>query len=78
MKVTAILKDDVSISDALQTFIDIAEIENRIENDPHTNKHYILKEGKMWKKGDGTGKYWELFCNSREAQRDAREIFNID
>ena len=77
MKVTATLKKGVTFEEAMNVLVDIANKNQRIEDDLHTNKHYILKDGKMWKKGDGTGKYWDLFCNSREAQKDTRDTINI-
>ena len=75
MEVTLALKDGVKFIDAVQSIINIIDEDKRIEADPHTNEHYDLKDGRMWMKGDGTGKYWELFCNQREGHRDAREIF---
>ena len=78
MKITATLKKDVTLEEAMNELVDIANKNQKIEDDPHTNKHYDLLNGRMWMKGDGIGKYWGLFCNQREAQRDAREIFNID
>ena len=77
MKINIGIKKGVSIEDAMNTLVEIATINQRIEADPHTNKHYDLIKGKMWMRGDGTGKYWELLCNSREAHRDSREIFGL-
>ena len=49
----------------------------RIETDIHTNKHYDLIKGKMWIKGNATGKFWSLLCNSRDAQKEARNILKL-
>ena len=76
MKLKATLKPGVSFTEALETLADLTEKEERIENDPHTNKHYILMGGRMWYKGHATGKYWELFCNSREGHIDARNVLS--
>jgi len=77
MQIKATVKEGVKIEDALQLLTDIIEKEIEIRSDPHTNKCYDLINGKMWHRGDGVGKSWELFCNSREGQRDAKEIINI-
>lgn len=77
MKINIGIKKDVSIEEAMNVLVEIAAINQRIENDLHTNKHFELINGRMWMKGDGTGKYWELFCNQREAYRDSRETFNL-
>ena len=56
----------------------IFENNRRIEEDIHTNKHYALIKGRMWMKGNGTGKYWSLLCNSRDAQKDVRLILGLN
>lgn len=77
MKIIFTIKDDVSLNDTMKTLAQIYQIEEKIRNDPHTNKHYILKDGKMWIIGDGTGKYLELLFNSRKAQKQALEMMKI-
>ena len=56
------------------------EEERRIEEDVHTNRHYDLIKGRMWMKGNGsgTGKYWSMLCNSRDAQKDARLMLGLN
>jgi len=78
MKISATLKKNVMLEEAMNVLVDIAMTNQRIEDDPHTNKHYDLRDGRMWMKGDGIGKYWELFCNSRDGHRDSREMFGYD
>lgn len=77
MKITITPKDGVSLTDALNALIEVQKINRRIEEDIHTNKHYELRNGRIWHKGDATGKYWELLCNSHEAQRKAHEMMRI-
>ena len=77
MKIKIDIKEGVTITKAMNIIVEIASINQKIEDEVHTNKHYVLRNGIMWKKGDGTGKYWDLHCNSREGQRDAREMFGF-
>ncbi len=77
MKIRMKLKEGVSFCDAIKVLDDIFDKEKRIKNDIHTNKHFVLMKGRMCKIGDGTGKYWELLCNSRIAQAQAHELMRI-
>lgn len=77
MEIKICIKEGVTVEDAMNTLVKIAAISQKIEVDIHTNKHYELRNGRMWMKGDGTGKYWDLLCNSRDGQRDAKDIMNI-
>lgn len=74
MKATFTLKPGVSLVDGLECIKKAMLDSQRIENDVHTNKHYELIKGKISKKGDGVGLYWELLCNSRKAHRQAQEM----
>lgn len=74
MKLTMRLRNGVTIEESMKILEQVAERDARIQRDPHTNRHYELKGGRIWKKGDGTGMYWELLCNSRKAQRQAMEM----
>lgn len=77
MKIKIGIKDGVTVSEAMNILVHIANENQRIKNDIHTNKYYDLIKGKMWFKGDGVGKMWDLFCNSREGQQNAKETLNI-
>ena len=54
------------------------EEDRRIEKDVRTNRYYDLIKGRMWMKGNATGKYWSLLCNSRDAKKDARLILGLN
>jgi len=74
MRIEIEIKKDVNIIEAFKMFQQIREDDERIENDVHTDKHYVLRNGKMWLKGDGTGKWWDWLCRSREAHYHARKM----
>lgn len=78
MKIKIAPKGGVTLEDAMNTLVKIANEHQRIEKDLHTNKFYELRRGRMWFKGDGVGVRWELYCNSRDAQKDARGVFGYD
>lgn len=77
MKVTMKLKEGVSFESAIKLIEELEAEHKRIENDSHTNKHYELRNGRIWKKGNATGKYWEHLCNSRDAQGKAHEMMGL-
>lgn len=74
MKATLTLRQGMTWEKTFDMLVELANEDEKIQKDPHTNKHYELRNGKIWMKGNGTGRYWEYLCNSREAQRDAHEI----
>ncbi len=46
-------------------------------NKNHNQEHYVLRNGRIWLKGNGEGKYWDYLGSSREAQREAHEILRV-
>lgn len=77
MRATFILRPEKSLIDGIKCLEEVIAKSERIKNDPHTNKHYELIKGRMWKKGDGTGKYWHLLVRSRIAHRQALEMMKL-
>ena len=66
--------------DAFKKWIDEIERCDKMEafyDKNHKQEHFVLRNGKIWHKGNGEGKYWDYHCRSREAIRDAHEILRI-
>lgn len=74
MKATFQLKPGVTWGEASIILTEVIKRQEKIEWDIHTNKYYELYKGRIWHKGNGTGKAWELLCNSREAHSKAWEM----
>ncbi len=74
MRATFQLKTGVTWGESSTILTDVIKRHEKTEADVHTNKHYELYKGKMWHKGNGTGKYWDMLCNSREAHRQTWEM----